>query len=66
MNKNLGSIDRVLRIVLGIAIIVYGILESTWLGAIGGIPLLTAIIAWCPLYVPFKLTTCSREGCCTK
>lgn len=63
MNKNLGKIDRTLRIVVGIAIMGYGVLDSSLLGLIGLIPLGTAIIGWCPLYCPLKINTCSKENC---
>lgn len=63
MNKNVGKFDKVVRIIVGIAIIVFGILNSSWLGAIGVIPILTAIIGWCPLYCPLKLNTCSKDEC---
>lgn len=63
MNKNLGKIDRSLRVIVGIIIIGLGVMNSSWLGAIGAIPLLTAIIGWCPLYSPLKINTCSKEEC---
>jgi hypothetical protein len=60
MQQNVGGIDRTLRIVAGLAIIGAGIFYQSWWGAIGLIPLGTALIGWCPLYVPFKLS--SRKG----
>ncbi len=63
MSKNLGKMDRGLRVVLGLAIILFGIINNNWLGAIGLIPLITAIIGWCPLYCPFKINTCSKGSC---
>ena len=66
MNKNVGKIDRVLRIVAGLVIIGFGIVNNSWLGLIGFIPLATAIIGWCPAYLPFNLSTCSKEECSKK
>jgi len=63
MNKNLGKIDRVLRVIVGLAIVLYSFVEASWLGAIGLVPILTAIIGWCPLYCPLKINTCSKEKC---
>lgn len=64
MNKNIGKIDKTLRLIIGIAIIVYGVIESSWLGAIGIIPIGTALISWCPLYCPLKIkTTCDSDNC---
>jgi hypothetical protein len=57
MKKNVGKGDRIFRIILGIAVIAIGWYYQNWWGAVGLIPLLTATISWCPLYVPFKLST---------
>lgn len=62
MKKNVGGIDKSLRIIVGVAIIAYGLVEQSWLGLIGLIPLGTALIGWCPLYCPLKMdTTCSKK-----
>ncbi len=57
MNANMGKTDKIIRVLLGIAIIALGIYFKSWWGAIGLIPLLTATIGWCPLYAPFKIST---------
>jgi len=62
MKKNMGKGDRILRLILGIVIIAVGIYYQSWWGAIGLIPVLTAAINWCPLYVPFKISTKKSEG----
>jgi len=59
MNLNVGSMDRVIRVVLGLAIIGAGVYFKSWWGAIGVVPLLTAAIGWCPIYLPFGLSTCT-------
>lgn len=64
MNKNVGNIDRALRIIVGLTIIIAGFVMNNWLGVIGLIPLLTGIISWCPLYCPLKINTCNST--CTK
>lgn len=59
MNKNVGGIDRILRIVVGLALIgltLAGII-GLW-GWIGVVPLATAAIGWCPAYLPFGIKTC--------
>ena len=56
--KNVGSVDRVIRIVLGIGMIGAGIYYGSWLGAIGLIPLLTGILGTCGLYSLFGISTC--------
>ncbi len=60
--QNEGSIDRIIRIVLGLALIAIGffVLGSTAgaiVGIIGSIPLLTGLVGWCPLYHLFKFST---------
>lgn len=59
---NVGGIDRVLRIVVGLVLIVVGFFVMTGtvgtiVGIIGFIPLLTGVVGWCPLYAPFKFST---------
>jgi hypothetical protein len=67
MKKNMGSIDKVIRIVIAVVI---GILYFTnmipgTLGIIlmilGGIFILTSFIGFCPLYLPFGLSTKKKE-----
>ena len=57
MKANMGKTDRVLRLVLGAAIIFLGVYYESWWGLVGLIPIITSFISWCPLYVPFGLTT---------
>ncbi len=57
MKKNIGQIDQILRIVVGVAIIGAGIFYKNWLGVVGVIPLATALLGWCPLYLPLGLST---------
>jgi hypothetical protein len=57
MKQNVGGIDRILRLVVGLAVIAWGIYAKNWWGAIGVIPLFTALINWCPAYTLFGLST---------
>ncbi len=57
MKRNVGKTDRIIRIALGLVIIILGYLNQSWWGAIGLIPLVTAFVGFCPLYVPFKINT---------
>ncbi len=50
MNKNVGTVDKVIRIVVGLAIIGWGVYAQNWWGAIGAIPLVTGLLGWCPAY----------------
>ncbi len=57
--KNVGSIDRILRIVVGLGLIslVFVGPQTPW-GWVGIVPLLTAVISFCPLYTLIGIRTC--------
>ncbi|CAA7613421.1 conserved hypothetical protein [Magnetospirillum sp. LM-5] len=62
MNKNVGGIDRILRIVAGIGLIAVSALTDyigPW-GFIGVVPLATGLIGWCPAYLPLGIKTCRK------
>ena len=61
MKQNMGKIDRVLRGLVGISVICIGIYYQTWWGAIGIVPLFTTVFAWCPIYLPFGISTCQKD-----
>ena len=59
MKSNVGGIDRILRIVIGIVLI--GLAATGTLGAwgwIGVVPLATGVVGWCPPYAMFGISTC--------
>jgi len=60
--QNVGGIDRVLRIALGIIMAIIGLFvlkgtAGTVVGIVGLIPLVTGLVGFCPLYLPFKFST---------
>lgn len=59
MSPNVGKIDRIIRIVIGLAIIsqVFVGLHTLW-GWVGLIPLITGLIGWCGLYTVLGIRTC--------
>ncbi|MCC7435326.1 MAG: DUF2892 domain-containing protein [Methanoregulaceae archaeon] len=61
MKQNIGSVDRIVRLVLGIALIAFAITQQAWWALIGIIPLLTGIVSFCPLYTLFGMSTCPRK-----
>ncbi|MDX9881081.1 MAG: DUF2892 domain-containing protein [Prolixibacteraceae bacterium] len=61
MKCNVGTTDRIIRIVLGLVIVVLGVYFSSWWGLIGIIPLATGLFKWCPLYIPFKISTVCKD-----
>jgi hypothetical protein len=61
MKANVGSIDRILRLVLGCALLGAGYYYKSWWGLIGLLPILTGLVRFCPAYLPFGLSTCARN-----
>lgn len=67
MTANMGTIDRVLRIVAGLALVatalgLFGPAYRTEWGWIGLIPLATGLIGWCPAYSVFGFRTCKAAA----
>ncbi len=62
MKANVGGIDRVLRIVAGLALIAWVVLADgpvwAWLGVV---PLATGLINFCPLYGIFGISSCKTK-----
>ncbi len=61
MKCNVGRTDRIIRVIIGLGIIWAGFYYEDWRGAIGIIPLATAAMGYCPLYTPFKFSTCGKD-----
>ncbi len=64
MKQNVGTGDRIIRIIVGLAVcslifIVNG--NARYFGLLGIIPLLTGLIGWCPLYMLLGINTRHRE-----
>lgn len=67
MKKNMGSTDRIIRLVLALIIailyftnVITGTVALVLL-VIMGIFIITSFIKFCPLYFPFKINTCKKE-----
>ena len=62
MNCNVGGVDRVLRVVVGIGLLslVFVGPQTAW-GWIGVVPLLTGLFGFCPAYLPFGIKTCKTK-----
>ena len=65
MKTNVGRIDKVIRVVLGLGLLslvffVEG--PAKWWGLIGFVPLITGLAGSCPLYSLFGLSTCAPQG----
>jgi len=64
--NNVGSIDRVLRIALGAALLLWFFMDQGtgfWHYAklIGIVPILTAVLSTCPLYTVLGMSTCPMK-----
>jgi len=68
MKKNMGTIDKIVRIVLAlVAVVLYftnvvsGVFGIVLL-VLAGIFVLTSLIGFCPLYFPFGISTCKKKA----
>ena len=61
MQANVGGVDKILRIVLGVVLIGLTLTDviGVW-GWIGIVPLATGLINWCPLYPLVKINTAKK------
>ena len=50
----------IFRKLVGLGLIAYGVVNQSWIGAIGAIPLLTAFVRFCPLYCPLGINTMGK------
>jgi hypothetical protein len=60
-SKNVGNVDKIIRITLGIAIMGAGVHYESWLGVIGVVPLLTGMFGTCGLYSLLGINTCELK-----
>ncbi len=58
MNANVGGIDRILRIVVGLALVAWAIMGGPVWAWIGIVPLGTGLFGFCPLYPLLGMNTC--------
>ena len=67
MKKNMGSMDRVLRLAAAVAIVVLIVLKvlsgtlMIVLGILAAVFLITSAIGFCPLYVPLRISTIAKK-----
>jgi Protein of unknown function (DUF2892). len=61
MKKNVGSADKIIRIVIGAAIAAAGIYYQSWWGLIAIIPFATAFMGCCGLYSIFGISSCKKK-----
>jgi Protein of unknown function (DUF2892) len=67
MKKNMGTIDRIIRILLAIVVVILYMTGSITgvaaiiLGILAFVFIITSLIGFCPLYVPFKISTIKKS-----
>jgi len=61
MKANVGGIDKILRIVLGLALVAWAALGGPVWAWIGIVPLGTGLIGFCPLYPLLGINTCPAK-----
>jgi Protein of unknown function (DUF2892) len=60
LNLNVGTVDRTIRILIGLTLI--GLTLAGTIGAwgwVGLLPIITGTLGWCPAYLPFGISTCA-------
>ncbi len=63
MKKNVGGVDKIMRLVVGLVLLGLGVagVLPLWVGLIGLVPLGTALLGFCPLYPILGISTCKKD-----
>lgn len=61
MKMNVGSIDRVARVVVGAGLVAWALVGGPLWAWIGIMPIVTGAIGYCPAYPMFGINTCSAK-----
>jgi hypothetical protein len=61
MKQNVGDVDKLIRVFIGAIVFGLGFYYSSWWGLLGLIPLLTAVVGFCPLYMLLGISTCKPK-----
>ena len=61
MKKNIGKIERIIRVAVGLVLLSLTIVgpQTLW-GLIGILPLVTGLVGWCPPYAMLGISTCKK------
>jgi len=62
MKANIGTSDRVFRMLLGVVVILIGVIAESWWGLIGLLPIMTAVTSFCGLYALLGISTCKVKA----
>ena len=59
--RNIGPVERAVRLAVGLTLIAVAVMvPGAWWAYIGVLPLVTALIGWCPLYSLFGISTAKK------
>lgn len=63
MKRNVGTVDRTIRVILGLGLLSLVFIgpQTAW-GYLGIVPLLTAFVGNCPAYTVFGISSCATHG----
>jgi len=61
MKSNVGGIDRILRIVVGLALVAWALMGGPVWAWIGAVPLATGLVGFCPVYPLLGMNTCPMK-----
>jgi hypothetical protein len=61
MTCNMGKTDRIIRVIIGVTIAALGFYYKSWWGLLAVIPLVTAALGFCGLYVPLNISTLKKK-----
>jgi len=67
MKKNVGTVDKIIRVIIAVivAVLYFTNIISGVLGIVllvfAGVFVLTSLLSFCPLYIPFGIKTCPQE-----
>lgn len=61
MNNNIGGMDKIVRLMGGTGMLAIGVYYQNWWGVVGLIPLVTALVGFCPLYPILGLNTNNKD-----
>ncbi|MSU64674.1 MAG: DUF2892 domain-containing protein [Opitutus sp.] len=61
MKANVGGLDRISRIIIALGILGAGYYFKSWWGLVSIVPMVTAFVRFCPVYLPFGLNTGAKK-----
>ncbi|MBS0513688.1 MAG: DUF2892 domain-containing protein [Proteobacteria bacterium] len=61
MKTNVGGMDKIVRILAGIALLAWALMGGPMWAWIGVVPLATGLMGWCPAYTLFGMNTCPLQ-----